>query len=129
MKQYRFIMWTVTFFLAPVIATAGDYASQLANKRLVMKKAEHAGMQFKGKETLLGFAELTQEEPVFEARVRWIEDDLFLATEKGRSSEKCPPRNWLYRVLKVSGQTVTLKEYWTGWPDAKDDVSEYRLAP
>ena len=106
---------------------AEEYSSRLAGKRLVLVGARSAGIAFVDAGTIVGYAELTGEHPVFEATVRWLESDLFLATEKGRNQPDCPPRLWLYRVLAYSGESVKLHEYWTGWPILEDSVADYAV--
>ncbi|MFN0118034.1 MAG: hypothetical protein ACKVQC_07085 [Elusimicrobiota bacterium] len=127
--KYKFLFLAVVISLIHGTIWAGDYAKRLEGKRLIIKGARHAGIEFKNKDVVVGYAEITRDESVYEARIRWVESDLFLVTEKNRSLEKCPPRNWLYKVLRISGNLVTLKEYGTGWSNLKDEISEYQLVP
>lgn len=112
-------------------AYAEDYSSMLKNKRLILQGTTCAGIEFKGKNTLLGYAEdfcsRGDNEPVSEQRVQWISENVFYATQKGRNSEGCPPGNSIYRVEKIGNGKIVLREFWTGWPDAKDSVETYKI--
>lgn len=116
-------------FGIPLPLIAEDFSSRLAGRRLVLEGARSAGIEFVDADSILGYAELSQEHPVFEATVRWLESDLFLATETGRTQPGCPPRLWLFRVLALSDETARLHEYWTGWPIHEDSVSDYTVLP
>lgn len=111
--------------------SAADYSSPLKNKRLVLQGTTCAGLEFKGENTLLGYAEdfcsRGNDEPVSEERVRWISPNVFYATQKGRNSEGCPPGNHIYRVDKIGNGRIVLTEFWTGFPDAKDSVDTYKI--
>jgi len=112
-----------------VSSKKGSPAALLKDRRLIMKDTSYAGMRFLGMETVEYYAEATRESPVYEARVRWVADDVFYTSEKGRVAEQCPPRNRIIKVLRISEKSVALKEYWTGWPDSSDTVNEYQLVP
>lgn len=110
---------------------AEDYSSMLKNKRLILEGTTCAGIEFKGKNTLLSYAEdfcsRGHNEPASEQRVQWISNNVFYATQKGRNSEGCPPQNNIYQIEKIGNGKIVLREFWTGWPDAKDSVETYRL--
>jgi hypothetical protein len=111
--------------------SAEDYSSILKNKRLILQGATCAGLEFKGKNTLLGYAEdfcsRGNDEPASEERVRWISKNVFFATQKGRNAEGCPPGNHIYQVDKIGNGKIVLREFWTGFPDAKDSVETYKI--
>lgn len=131
MKKFATLL-TYFAIITSNTAYAEDYSSMLKNKRLILQGATCAGIEFKGKNTLLGYAEdfcsRGNDEPVSEQRVRWISENVFYATQKGRNSEGCPPGNSIYRVEKIGNGKIVLREFWTGWPDAKDSVETYRIA-
>jgi hypothetical protein len=128
-KCARLSVICIALLIAPNLASSADYVSLLQNKRLIMKGAKSAGLEFKGDKTVIGYAEMTGNVPIYEARIKWVRDDLFMVVEKGRVAEKCPPRTWLYEIIKLSGMTIIIKEYWTGWPVAPDETTEYRITP
>jgi hypothetical protein len=106
---------------------AVDYSVLLQDKRLIREGCEYCGFEFKGKDTLVGYAEMAGNDNVTEERVQWISNDIFLATQKGRNAEGCPPRNSLYKIEGMANQDISIKEFWTGWPNAEDDIAVYRV--
>ena len=127
MSRYMKAIVLIFLVLVPTIVWSMDYSSVLKNKRLVRKGCGLCGIEFKGKETLLTYAEMGGYFPVAEYRVRWIANNLFLAVEKGRVAKNCPPRTDLYKIERISGKKIVIRTYWTGWPTAKDDVAEYQI--
>jgi hypothetical protein len=106
---------------------ANDFQALLVGKRLIMQGCDFCGMEFVGVDTLLRYVEIAGDQPVSEYRVRWLSSNLFLATQKGRNGEGCPPRILLFRVERATKHSAMIKEYWTGWPSANDDVDRYRI--
>ena len=122
-----------SLLLLAAAAPAGqDHAKGLSGKRLIIKGASCAGLAFIGKDTLALYAEMEcshGHEPTVEARVRWLTRDIFVATETGRISKECSPRNWVYQVESLTAKAARLREVWTGWNDFADSVVEYRVTP
>jgi len=128
MKESATLLTLFAIF-AVNVACAENYSSILKNKRLILEGATCAGIEFNEENTLLGYAEMYcsrgHDEPVTEERVKWISEDTFYTTQKGRNSEGCPPRNSIYRVEKIVNDKILIREFWTGWPDSKDSINTY----
>jgi hypothetical protein len=117
---------------APAPAPPPDYAKALAGKRLVMEETACAGLAFTGKDVVEMYAELECSrgwEPTVEGRVRWVAPDVFVVIATKRDDEKCPPRNWVYKVESLTAKTVRLRDVWTGWGRLDDSVVDYKLIP
>jgi hypothetical protein len=110
-------------------AQAADYQSRLKGRRLILEGANSSGMQFKGVTSVVFFAEITGENPICEARVRWLSRNLIYMSENGRTSEGCAPRTWLYRVENFEGSKITLREFNNTWPSSSDSVFSYTIVP
>ena len=104
-----------------------DTKALLKNQRLVLEGANASGMQFKGTNSVVFFAEITRDNPILEARVRWITNNLLFLCENGRTMETCAPRTWLMRIEGIKGNKVTIREYNNTWPTHQDLVSTYSL--
>lgn len=129
MSRYMQVIVLTFLILLPTIVWSADYSSVLKNKRLIRKGCGNCGIEFKGKETLLAYAEMGGLFPVAEYRIRWIASNLFLAIEKEQVREGCPPRVDLYKIERMSGKKIVIRLYSTGWTNSKDDVDEYNISP
>ena len=65
------------------------------------------------------------EESLGEDLVRWISEDTFYTTQKGRDSEGRPPRIGIYRVEKIVKDKILLRTISTTWPESKDSINTY----
>lgn len=108
-------------------AKAPGHAAALAGKRLIMNDTECAGLEFASGHRVFLYAEMGCQQ--LETRVRWLSSDTFMVIETARIREECPPRTWVYQVVKRSRARVTLREPWTGWGALKDSTLDYRIVP
>jgi hypothetical protein len=128
-KTSVYTLVSLGLILVPSMTNGADYSNRLANKRLILENTFHAGMEFKGKDTLLSYAEITLDEPVLESYVKWLAADVFMAVQKGRNAAGCPPQVHVFKVIDITDKTATLEQYWTGWPISEDSTQQYRFAP
>ena len=125
------VILTVAFVLTMGSVSAKEFGHNLRGKRLILKGASCAGMEFKDNGRVDLFDEIVcsrLREPTLVARIRWLTNDLFVLTETKVVTQGCPPRNWIYRVDKVSANQVTLTVISTGWKEHKDETLEYDVA-
>ena len=125
--SFRRLLVAASLTALPASPQASSFADLLRDKRLVMGGCLYCGIEFDGVTTLFTYAESTRDIRLDEFEVRWISTDLFIATQKGRNAEGCPPQILVYRVENVSRNQITLREYWTGWPRSEDIVERYRI--
>ena len=124
-----FLATAVSFGLISA-AYAQDYSKLLKGKRLILKEATCAGLEFKDDKKVLMYAELEcskWEEPTAHGQLKWLSQNTFVVVETSKDKKDCPPRNWIYQIQSVVGNQVKLKEFWTGWGNSKDEVLEYTI--
>ena len=123
-------LFLVVFMAIAVEVAAQDYSTLLKGKRLILEDTTCAGIEFKDSKTMMMYAEMECSrglEPTLEAKIKWLTPNLFVAIEKNRIQENCPPRNWLYEIQNISGDKITIKEFWTGWGEFKDEILKYKI--
>ena len=115
--------------LACCSANATDYKPLLKDKKLVMAGAKCAGISLKkeaGLSNEIGSSAGSCTVDL-ETRVKWINTDTFMLVEKTPLNETSPPRVYIYQVKSLIGNKVTLREFWTGWNNYKDEQISYTI--
>lgn len=120
--------------ISPAVATTGktqNYQFILNGKRLVMDGAICAGIEFSTNgETakLRAEGDCTVNDSYADTwRIKWLDDDNFLAIETERPNEISPPRVFAHQVLSVSSNKVKIKDIWTGWNNFSDQIETYKI--
>ena len=78
-----------------------------------------AGFQFNNENSLTFINEFDCSP--FELRLKWIDDDTFIAIEKERTNDTFPPRVYVYRILISDDKKLVLKEFNTSWISTSKD--------
>jgi hypothetical protein len=105
---------------------AQDYSNLLNKKRLIMVGSRCAGLEFINKKAAVLYADLDcQPSPAW--GVQWLAPKIFVLTEKERTNQECPPRNFIYIVESFKKNRILLREPWTGWGDFKESKLQYRI--
>ncbi|MES2543939.1 MAG: hypothetical protein V4548_03575 [Bacteroidota bacterium] len=78
-----------------------------------------AGFQFNNDDSLTFINEIGCSP--FELRLKWIDENTFIAIEKERTEDKFPPRVYVYRILISDGKKLVLKEFDTSWDSTAKD--------
>lgn len=120
--------------ISPAVATTGktqNYQFILNGKRLVMDGAICAGIEFStnGKTAKLrAEGDCTINDSYADTwRIKWLDDDNFLAIETERPNEISPPRVFAHQVISVNGNKVKMKDIWTGWNNFSDQIEIYKI--
>lgn len=131
MQKLSQAIFSVALLLCATVAQAADYKKILAGKRLIMKDTNCAGLIFDENTqnaAMIGeIACMHGDEDGLALRVKWIKPDTFVLVEREQTNEKFPPRNFIYSVHKVRGNTVVFRKYWTGWNEHEDTLQEYTM--
>lgn len=92
--------------------------------RFVLVGANCAGFEFKNDGTALWYDELQCQAPTT-MRIKWVDEKTFAAIDTERRNESCPPRVWLYSIVRRKKDNLILKDFGTGWGDLKDANLEF----
>ncbi|GAB3824950.1 hypothetical protein GCM10028821_04980 [Hymenobacter jeollabukensis] len=104
-----------------------DYATELRG-RFLIDSAECAGFEFVGSDYAIWRNEITCNDPdTF--YLRWLDRTTFLAKQKHPYDEQHSPLLWVYSVDHYDGQTLRLRELWTGTGPFRDELQQLRRLP
>lgn len=94
--------------------------SKLLKGKYVLDESDCAGFEFVNSRTVLWTNEIQCDYPDT-LKIKWIDNKTFLTIQTTRSSEECPPKVDLYKLVSLEQNTLTLKSIWTGWNEFKDE--------
>lgn len=101
-----------------------DYSKILKGK-FILAGSQYAGFDFINDKTVSWTNELFPLDPDT-MRLKWISDDLFVATfTKFINKDNCPPRNWVRKIEFFDGNKLVIKDIWTGWDEYKDSTETF----
>jgi hypothetical protein len=89
--------------------------------RYIIKGAGCAGFNFINEKMALWYNEVSCVEPDT-LRIKWVDENSFLAINKFQISKNCPPRVEYYKVVSNNGKQLVLKSVWTGLNEYKDQL-------
>ncbi len=101
--------------------------SKLIKGKYILHGAEYAGFDFIDDKTLTWTNEMFPMDPDT-MKLKWISEDIFVGTFTKKHNGDCPPNVWVNKVISYDGQTLILKDIWTGWNDSKDEVKTFQSA-
>lgn len=96
-----------------------DFSEKLHGK-FILEGADYAGFEFIDSKTISWTNEMFPMDPDT-MRLKWIDKNTFVATLTKNIDKKCPPRDWIRKVVSYDGSKLVLKNIWTGWEDSADD--------
>lgn len=94
--------------------------SQLLKGKYVLAESNCAGFEFVNSKTVLWTNEIQCDYPDT-LKIKWIDNKTFLTIQTTKSTEVCPPKVDLYKLVSLEQNTLTLKSIWTGWNEFKDE--------
>lgn len=130
-KLQKTILFTSLSLASIGAAWAENYQSALKGKYLILDGASCAGLKFNAQATAAAWQNEMECSHGYDNkdawRITWISPDIFMMTEVIRPNEISPPRNDIYKIMKIQNKTVTMTNYWTGWGAHKSDIQKFKI--
>lgn len=97
-----------------VIFLPYSLSASFISGRYTLNNSQCAGFFFK-KNIAYWYDELTCKASTW--RIKELKQNIFMLIENDATKSKhlCPPRVFIYQILKRTKHQLILKEFWTGW--------------
>lgn len=100
----------------------------IVSGRFILKQSSCAGFDFLNDHTVLWTNESFCNSPDT-LKLRWLSDSIFMTRSALQINKNCPPRVDIYKVIFFDGRLLILKNIWTGWNEARDEILEFYKEP
>lgn len=102
--------------------TEENYSNKISG-RFILKESSCAGFDFVNKNEVLWTNEIACFDPDT-LKIRWLDNETFIARSTQRVNQGCPPRVDIYKVVSFDGRHLILNSIYTGWNDSGDSKLE-----